>query len=376
MKKVGKQTLLLTTSETNSRNGESSFARLSDGRIMHAYTEYLGASRDDHAAARISACYSSDEGETWTKPEVLIEKPENSLNIMCANLINLANGELGLLYLDIVALPSGYQTLTPKYCYSCDDGKTWSEAVSCVDEVGYFLVNNHRVIQQKSGRLLVPIAYHGNEQSKSTKASFRLTCSDDNGRTWKLMDIEIKSPYNDRIGFQEPGIFELDDGRLWAYFRTEYGHQWQSFSSDDGKTWTEPRPNFLFTSPNSPMLIAKVKDYVISIFNPLGFSCVNDRVWHSETACGRPMRTPFICAISCDGGKSFDTTDKTFRPSFASECVYIEDDLNEGYCYPAVIETKDGFLVSYYFSNGCKDNCLNCCKVTKVTWDELQDILK
>ena len=38
MKKVGREVLILNTSENNPRNGESSFARLDDGRIMHAYT--------------------------------------------------------------------------------------------------------------------------------------------------------------------------------------------------------------------------------------------------------------------------------------------------------------------------------------------------
>ena len=71
MKKVGREVLFLKTNENNLRNGEGSFVRLDDGRIMFAYTQFLGKSREDHATAQIVAIYSSDEGETWTEPSIL-----------------------------------------------------------------------------------------------------------------------------------------------------------------------------------------------------------------------------------------------------------------------------------------------------------------
>ena len=53
MKKIGREVAFLATSEKNPRNGEGSFLRLSDGRIMYAYTEYYGDSWEDHAIARL-----------------------------------------------------------------------------------------------------------------------------------------------------------------------------------------------------------------------------------------------------------------------------------------------------------------------------------
>ena len=38
MKKVGKEVLFLATKENNPRNGEGTFIRLRDGRIMFAYS--------------------------------------------------------------------------------------------------------------------------------------------------------------------------------------------------------------------------------------------------------------------------------------------------------------------------------------------------
>ena len=39
MKKIGTKVVMLTTDAKNPRNGEGSFIRLKDGRIMYAYTE-------------------------------------------------------------------------------------------------------------------------------------------------------------------------------------------------------------------------------------------------------------------------------------------------------------------------------------------------
>ena len=99
MKQIGKEVCFLKTGIKNRRNGECSFLRLHDGRIMCVYTKYYGDDWTDHAIARLEAIYSSDEGETWSESSLLIEKDEGALNIMAASLIRLTNGDLGILYL-------------------------------------------------------------------------------------------------------------------------------------------------------------------------------------------------------------------------------------------------------------------------------------
>ena len=379
MKKVGREVLVLTTSENNPRNGEGSFARLSDGRIMYGYTEYVGESREDHATARLAVCYSSDEGETWSKPEVLLEKDPDCMNYMAVSLLKLANGELGMIYCrkDTLKnakgkLEEGFATCMPVYRYSKDDGKTWSEEIACSKVPGYFCVVNHKLIQLKSGRLLLPMSRQADMKTqKFTAGSIAFIYSDDNGRSWDYLCEHIYPVYDDAVGLQEPGVIELDDGRLWMYCRTGYGHQWQSYSSDGGKTWSTPMPNWKFTSPNSPMLIDRVKDIMVAVYNPQPFSPINLKAKNS----GWPRRTPLLCAISKDGGKSFENTNQVFAPNFVNDCVLIEDDPEETYCYPAVIETADGFLVAYYHSYGSTDN-LNVTKFTKICWSEIEDIIK
>lgn len=81
MKKIGKEVCFLKTKIGNIRNGEGSFIRLLDGRIMFAYTRYLSNDWSDHSIARIEAIYSNDEGETWSKTSPLIEKTLTRLTL-------------------------------------------------------------------------------------------------------------------------------------------------------------------------------------------------------------------------------------------------------------------------------------------------------
>ena len=383
MKKIGKEVLFLATGEGNPRNGEGTFARLKDGRIMAAYTHYYGDDWHDHAIARICAVYSSDEGESWSEPTTLLEKDEEAQNIMSPSLIRLANGDLGMIYLRKFVMPDTGITCMPVFVSSGDEGESWSEPVHCQIPDGYYCVINDGVTVLKSGRILVPASYYGIRHDAFKTCTLNLgprkggvvyiAYSDDNGRTWDFLTDPIHSPYEDKVGLAEPGIYEYENGELWLYCRTAYGNQYQSFSKDNGVTWTIPAPNFCFTSPDSPMRVKRVDGRTVAVFNPFGFNCLSQ----SAEEWGSPKRTPLLVAVSEDDGRSFDTTGRTPADSgakgfkeFREKLYYIEDDLKDSYCYPAIIATKDGFLVSYYHSNGTPV-CLNSMKIIKIYDAEL-----
>jgi len=380
MKKIGRETLFITTSKFNPRNGEAAFVRLSDGRICHAFTEYYSEEWDDHGTARISACYSSDEGETWTTPEILLEKDEKAQNYMSPCLFRMSNGELGFEYLRKEVIEDGTVTCMPWFRSSSDEGKTWSKAVPCTDEVGYYCAINDGCMVDSLGRIWVPLAFHGASHDSFGRSGFSYTkfksgdvqfaVSDDCGKTWTKLPYTIESPFDDNVGFAEPGIHEYEDGTLWTYCRTNYGFQYQSFSQNRGESWTPAEPNFLFMSPDAPMRVKRVENMTLAVFNPRSFCHVGQ---NRETMSGI-RRTPILCAVSYDGGKSFDGTAKTFVDKefrvFEENCYMLEDDESDSYCYPAVIGVRDGFLVSYYHSNGT-DRRLNCTKVVKVEFSEI-----
>lgn len=374
MKKIGTEKLLLSHSENNLRNGEGAFLRLKDGRIMYAYTKYNGTGGADHDTAYIAAVYSSDEGETWSPDSVLFAKPEGAMNIMSASLLRMANGDLGLVFLRKDQV--GDKIICVPYLYrSADEGKTFDGGTLMIDDPDYYVMNNDRIIKLRSGRLLFAVARHSfDENGKITSGVIEVGMSDDDGRTFRRATCSgLKTPIkiNDR-GLMEPGLLELPDGRIWLYIRTDYGYQYESFSSDGGETFTSPVPNYKFTSPESPMLAKNVGGYTVAILNPMpipGAISLKSFWWDK-----RFDRTPLVCAVSLDGGLSFVDGDLTSRKSsllpFVEQCYYLEDNLEESYCYPSIFEVEGGFLVAYYFSNGSGRN-LASGKIIKVNYSEL-----
>lgn len=383
MKKIGKTVLTLPTGEGNPRNGESTFIRLKDGTIMFAYTQYYGTDWADHAIAQLCACYSRDEGETWSKPEVIIEKDEKAENVMSPSLVRMNNGDLGIVYLRKEKMPDNGVVCMPIFRRSADEGKTWSDWVYCGVPEGYYCVINDGVIRQKNGRILVPASYHGIRHdsfhtctidlSAQKNADIRFAYSDDDGATWGMLPQVLATPFEDTVGFAEPGVLELEDGELWTWYRTGYGFQYESRSSDGGKRFSAPVPNFYFTSPDAPMRVKQVGNYTVAVFNPVPLHCMSEEreIW------GTGMRTPLVCAISKDGGQSFKSEGVAMinhqLDDFMANCYLLEDDPKNSFCYPAIQEVKEGFLVAYYDSAD-SGICLNGTTMKKVLFSELSNL--
>lgn len=354
MKKIGREVLFIPAKENNLRNGEGSFIRLKNGAIMFGYTEYIGNDWEDDASARIVCLTSFDEGETWTAKRVIIEKPADSKNVMSLSFLRMNNGDIGAFYIH-KNIDGTDKILLIR---SSDEGKTWSEQTDCMqslDKQDYYVLNNDRALKTSSGRIILPMARHSiyiNPEFAPGVLCFFV--SDDDGYTWRKTNKEFSFPYKtDDDGYQEPGLYQFPDGRLWCYIRTGLGCQFECFSDDDGESWTSPEPNHFFSSPLSPMLIKDVKDFTVAVFNPIP----NHLLSNDELTWGR---TPYVCAVSYDNGKTF-TKKNTF---------YIEDDMNNGYCYPAIIDGDDYFLVAYYHSNNT-GICLNSTRIIKIMHNEI-----
>lgn len=373
MKKIGHEVLFLPTGEGNPRNGEGTFTRLSDGRILFAYTHYYGDDWHDHAIARIEGCYSSDEGETWSESVALLEKDDEAQNLMSPSLFLLSDGALGMVYLRKEVVGDQLYC-NPWFRRSDDFGATWSEAVLCVDESLYYCaVNDCACIS--GGRILIPMSRHaphttnGAPRKNARPTDLLIVCSDDNGKTWRNLS-SYKDPFETTIDMAEPGVYIRENGEMWSWCRTGAGHQYQCFSRDGGKTMSGVAPNFCFTSPDSPMRVKKCGKYLTAVFNPIPFNCLSDKKeqWKS------PKRSPLVCAVSTDDGDSFGLNGVTpingRHDKFVKNCYLLEDDRSNSYCYPAIQPVEDGFLVHYYHSNGTPI-CLNSAKIVKVRYDEL-----
>ena len=354
-KTAGREVLFMHADESVRRNGEGTFIRLKNGDIMFAFSRFAGETWHDDCAADIAAIFSSDEGETWSDPTVLIHHDDESRNLMCPSLLRMHNGDIGLVFL---RKSSKSINAVPYIVRSSDEGQTFSAPLRIIeDKLNYYVAENDHIIMLESGRIILPVNLHSAEINgvyeiieKGIKCVF---ASDDDGYTWYELAGRQETPFPEKseTGLQETCIYQQKDGVLRALSRTDLGTQYECFSYDDGATWTSPQPERFFSSPDSPLLMKRVGKYTVAVFNPIPNyttrSC--DNTWG---------RTPLVCAVSKDDGKTF----------FAVHM--LESDPENGYCYPAIFDGGDYVLISYYHS----DNTgvpLTSTRIKKMTYEEL-----
>lgn len=324
--------LELPASKGNPRNGEGDFLLLDDGRILFVYTEYTGDSMSDHAPAHIVGRFSADDGESWSAPFEIVGH-EGRQNVMSVSLLRLDEKRIAIFFL----MKNSASDCMPVMKISCDGGRTWGSTRECLPglEPSYCVLNNSRVVRQKSGRILLPLSNHGDIALPDWQYS-GLSCaySDDNGETWtKGAEYRPLDKNGKPVMVQEPGVIELNDGRVYMYARTDRGCQWECYSSDGGETWNDfgPAP---IPGPRGPATIIRLSAGELLLV-------WNDHSDHPEYMKAGPdwligMRTPLTLAISRDEGRTW--TDRK----------NLETDPDGFYCYFGVVEVRDGILISYY----------------------------
>ena len=367
LKKIGHEVLFLNAKKGNARNGEGDFYRLDDGRIMFAFTEYIGDDGDDHAHAQISAVFSDDEGDSWYGRRTLFPMDEGSMNNMCVSFLKMENGEIGLFYGQKYRDAENNICMRVRLRRSSDNAVTWTEPINCTSDGYYFVFENARVIRHSSGRIIIPVNCHNiNDSAKAGEGVTWYFYSDDDGSTFYDSGHRIRNPFDDgaAYGLQETGVIEMENGRLFSFSRTGFATQFESFSDDVGKTWSTPAPSLLFTSPASPMHVRHLSNgKTVAVWNPIPkFPGRRSEKGIEEWS----RRTPLI-AFACQGkGEEFWTDRSKWNMAYL-----LEDDDKNAYCYSAVFGGEDYFLCAYYHSNNTK-SCLNSCKITKVYYSEME----
>jgi sialidase-1 len=341
------RTLVLPPGDNNARNSEGDFIQLKDGRLLFVYTHFTD-SGSDAGKAHLAGRHSSDGGLTWTTEDVLVLPNEGGQNVMSVSLLRLQNDEIALFYLR----KNSDGDCRPYMRISADEAGSWGEAILCIEPEGYFVVNNDRVIQLESGRLVIPAACHCLGEEEWTGRG-RAVCylSDDNGRTWRRCETTLEAPEASKSGLQEPLVVELKDGRLMMLARTDQGCQMRSWSNDAGVTWSAPEMTGIMSpvSPASCERIPKTGDLLL--------------VWNDHSAVEealKGMRTPFNTAISRDEGKSWEKV-KT-----------LADDPNGWYCYTAIHFMNDHLLLGHCAGDR-RTGGLNLSQVLRVGIDWLYE---
>lgn len=333
--------LQLNPGPDNPRNSEGDFITLKDGRILFVYSRYTGTSTSDHAPAYLAGRYSPDGGKTWSTSDRLIVEREGDMNVMSVSLLRLQDGSIGLWYLK----KNSETDCKPLLRISKDEGETWSEPISCItDKNGYFVLNNNRVIQLKTGRLMMAVALHRAEGGQwRPQATLFSYYSDDSGKTWKS---STAVPNTTEIITQEPGLVELKDGKILMFIRASGGKQQYSYSADKGETWSHIEESNI-TSPISPASIARIPKTgdLLLVWNN---NPKKEEGWHGGA------RTPLTVAVSKDEGKTW------------LHIKNIESDPDGWYCYIAIHFTKKEILLGYCAGSQSKKTHLSVTNITRL----------
>ena len=347
--KPGKELVLkLQPGDNNPRNSEGDFITLKDGRILFIYSRYTGTSSSDHGSAYLAGRYSSDKGKTWTTDDRMIVQQEGTMNVMSVSLLRLQNGDIALFYLK----KNSTTDCIPLVRISKDEANTWTEPVPCItDRKGYFVLNNDRVIQLKSGRIIMAVALHSTPEEGKWHNNGRLFSyySDDNGQTWKA-SAEVANPNN--VTLQEPGLIELKNGEIMMIIRSSGGVQHKSYSKDAGQSWSTVEPTEI-KSPISPATIERIPSTgdLLMVWNN------ND----GENPAIKGKRTPLTVAVSKDDGKSWQ------------HIKNLEDNPDGWYCYIAMDFVGDNVLLSYCAGSQSQKSHLNVTDITRLNLDWVYD---
>jgi predicted neuraminidase len=250
---------------------------------------------------------------TWTKPVSVANGIQNdTLRYPTWNpvLYQVPGGNL-LLFYKVGPKPSEWKGWMKT---SKDNGITWSEAKAL--PVGYIGPVKNKPVLVANNKLLSPSSTEGD----GWKIHFE--ASNDFGKTWRWI-----GPINDGKTFNaiQPSILIYKNGKLQILARSRNRAILQSWSSDNGETWS-PLEKTSLPNNNSGTDAVTLKDgRQLLVYNhvlPPG----------NEV---KGARTPLNVAVSKDG--------ETWYAS-----LILEDSPISQYSYPSVIQGKDGMIHIVY----------------------------
>lgn len=203
---------------------------------------------------------------------------------------------------------------------STDGGKTWGAPRRLPDGILGPIKNKPVVLAD--GSWLSPSSTEGNKEGWLT----HFERSSDQGRTWTRTAAVPQGPKIDSI---QGSILLHRDGRLQAVGRTRQGVVFQTWSKDNGATWSALTATDL-PNPNSGTDAVTLADgRQLLVYNHNGH-----RV---DEAKGD--RWPLNIGLSTDGLKWRNVLTLESEPN------------KSGYAYPAVIQSRDGLVHVTYTVN-------------------------
>jgi len=249
----------------------------------------------------------------WTTPVSVANGIQNdTLRYPTWNpvLYQVPGGDL-LLFYKIGPSPAKWKGWTKT---SGDGGITWSKAKALPE--GFIGPVKDKPVLVGKTRLISPSSTEG----EGGKMHFEI--SEDFGKTWRMV-----GPINDGKTFNtiQPTILKYHDGKLQILARSKSRAMIESWSSDNGETWSPLKKSSLPNNSSGFDGVTLEDGRQLLVYNhvlPPG----------NES---KGPRTPLNVAVSRDG--------KTWYAS-----LIIEDSPISQYSYPSVIQGKDGMVHIVY----------------------------
>lgn len=203
-----------------------------------------------------------------------------------------------------------------KMITSNDGGITWSAPKDLPE--GFIGPVKNKPVLLKDGTLLCPSSMEGD----GWKVHFEAT--KDFGKTWKKI-----GPINEgkNIHTIQPSILTHKDGKLQILCRTQERFIAESWSSDNGKTWSAIGKTMLPNTNSGTDAVTLQDGRQLLVYNHV---LPNDTLKR-----GKGFRTPLNVAISDDS-----------KVWYAAQV--LEDSPISQYSYPSVIQSKDGMVHIVY----------------------------
>jgi len=208
---------------------------------------------------------SSDRGSTWTGPKVAFDIDYNQHGFVPL----IPRGTTRIYAFGTQPIPGlytrehGQQENAPiGFRYSDDDGHTWSEVrlIRPSNDPDFKGMSVTRMTETASGAWLIG-SHNADWSFKPLMTRQYVLRSADRGKTWAV----VPGPRNG--GWAAPCFNRMDEGRPIALggtnvlmlARTPEGHLWSLRSTDDGKTWSDPKPTPL-VHPDAPPMVFHLSD--------------------------------------------------------------------------------------------------------------------
>jgi len=279
------------------------FIRLSDGSIFTV----------EHG--RKTCAISNDEGRTWTEyplgdPEkISIGSPVTVQTRKGTIIVGFFNGrEQSPLNWNNVTHTHGPNAKLPaRIIYSRDNGKTWSEMIKLHDD---WTGMNCEMLETKDGHIVFSTMIMRNNPGRHCVMTY---VSSDDGETWTPSNIlDDPSTAGHHGGLMEATVIQLNDGRLWMLIRTNWDYFYESYSSDNGLTWSDYQKTNIDAS-SSPGALRRLKSgRIVLVWNRLYHQGKNSVARHggdnnlSDVPCSW-QRDELSIMYSDDDAKTWST---------------------------------------------------------------------